>query len=450
MDEQDEGTQDGSEAETAAEASQDEDIDLEEASEESDASNESEYVDDVMEDVDLTIATAKSLVRHRRDVLVRLCESRDLDVEGTKPELASALLQWRDRQESPSSTGTVRPPSTARPRANGRRKRSSGSPNDSPVLLRSHHVHLDEPRTPPISSPNGHGRDKDEELELDLESLGLDDREIPPEKLTKLEKIGSGGFKDVFIGKFKGRKVAISEFRGQLSAMDIKELKLLGGFNHPNIVRFLGVSIPEDTRITPVMIVSELCSNGDLFDYVRNVPPPSLYRILSIMLDIARGLEYLHLRKPSVIHRDCKSSNILITSKGVAKIADFGLAKVKQSTRSMVRSLVGTVNWQAPELWHAHPKYNHKVDVFAAGAVFWEMLQWHLPNKKYPWEGMNEHAIYELVGAKRQRPSLTGLRRQYCPEVVDLIDQMWAQEHQDRPTMSEVVQELERLVKAYR
>jgi mitogen-activated protein kinase kinase kinase 13 len=104
------------------------------------------------------------------------------------------------------------------------------------------------------------------------------------------------------------------------------------------------------------------------------------------MLDVARGLDYLHQRKPSVIHRDCKSSNILITSKGVAKIADFGLAKVKQSTRSMVRSLVGTVNWQAPELWHPHPKYNHKVDVFACGAVYWEMLQWHIPNKKYPWE----------------------------------------------------------------
>ena len=121
------------------------------------------------------------------------------------------------------------------------------------------------------------------------------------------------------------------------------------------------------------------------------------------MLDIARGLEYLHLRKPSVIHRDCKSSNILITSKGTAKITDFGLAKVKQSTRSMVRSLVGTVNWQAPELWHPHPKYNHKVDVFSCAMVFWEILQWHNPNKKFPWEGMNEHAIYEAVGAKRQR-----------------------------------------------
>ena len=204
------------------------------------------------------------------------------------------------------------------------------------------------------------------------------------------------------------------------------------------------------------------------------------------MLDVARGLEYLHQRKPSVIHRDCKSSNILITSKGVAKIADFGLAKVKQSTRSMVRSLVGTVNWQAPELWHAHPKYNHKVDVFASGAVYWEMLQWHLPHKKYPWEvsppgpgkneslliisvqGMNEHAIYEAVGSKRQRcveitfcrphlftschfrPSVSGLRKQWCPEIVDLIERMWAQEHQDRPTMTEVVTELEELVRKYK
>ncbi|KAI9458286.1 hypothetical protein F5148DRAFT_983809 [Russula earlei] len=437
--------QEGSEESAQEDVLVDEDIDLEAEDDESDESSHDEFVDVATEDgdqVDLTIATAKSLVRLRRDDLVRLCESRDLDIEGTKPQLAEALLQWRDRQSeasSPSSAGTARPPSTARHRRRGSSKSKSISP---PVLLRTH-VRLDEPRTPPLSSAQ---KERDEELELDLESLGLEDREIPPDRLTKLEKIGSGGFKDVFIGKFKGRKVAIAEFRGHLTAMDIKELKLLGGFNHPNIVRFLGVSIPEDTRVTPVMIVSELCSNGDLFDYIRNVPSPSLYRVLSIMLDVARGLEYLHQRKPSVIHRDCKSSNILITSKGVAKIADFGLAKVKQSTRSMVRSLVGTVNWQAPELWHAHPKYNYKVDVFAGGAVYWEMLQWHLPNKKYPWEGMNEHAIYEAVGSKRQRPPVSGLRKQWCPKIVDLIERMWAQEHFDRPTMSEVVTELEELV----
>ncbi|KAG1761708.1 hypothetical protein EDD22DRAFT_895203 [Suillus occidentalis] len=398
-----------------------EDIDIDAEGDEEEA-EEIEEIDEALDgdDFDLAVATKKTLLRMRRDNLVRMCETRDLDVAGTKPQLARSLLQWRDQRtsefSSPSSAGTIRPPSTVHHRANGRRKTKSRS----------------ESNTPPS-------------LELDLESLGLEDREIPPDKLTKLEKIGSGGFKDVFIGKFKGRRVAIAEFRDQLNSMDIKELKLLGGFDHPNIVRFLGVSIPENTRETPVMIVSELCSNGDLFDYIRNVPAPSLKKVLNIMLDIARGMEYLHMRKPSVIHRDCKSSNILITSRGTAKIADFGLAKVKQSTRSMVRSLVGTVNWQAPELWHAHPKYNHKVDVFSCAMVYWEMLQWHVPNKKFPWEGMNEHAIYDIVGAKRQRPSITGLRKQWCPDIIDLLERMWAHDPNDRPTMSEVVKELEHI-----
>ncbi|KAF8077686.1 TKL/TKL-ccin protein kinase [Lyophyllum atratum] len=452
-DEEDEAEEDGDGEE--GDDADPEEVEGDETAEDIDLDAEGEVEEDeAMEDeddVDLTVATAKTLVRLRRDDLVRLCESRDLEPVGTKPQLAEALLQWRDRQSndfsSPSSCNTVRPSSNSK-----RRRRNGKKSSDSsvPVLLRSEHLHKDEPITPvPTAQQKEKDRlekEPDQELELDLESLGLEDREIPPEKIQKLEKIGSGGFKDVFIGKFKGRKIAISEFRGQLSAMDIKELKLLGGFDHPNIVRFLGVSIPENTRETPVMIVSELCSNGDLFDYVRNVNPPSLHKVLVMMLDVARGLEYLHLRKPSVIHRDCKSSNILITAKGTAKIADFGLAKVKQSTRSMVRSLVGTVNWQAPELWHAHPKYNHKVDVFSCAMVYWEMLQWHLPNKKFPWEGMNEHAIYEIVGAKRQRPSVSGLRKQWCPEIVDLIERMWAQEHQDRPTMSEVVEALEDLV----
>lgn len=165
--------------------------------------------------VDLTVATAKTLVRLRRDDLVRLCETRDLEPVGTKPQLAEALLQWRDRhagdRSSPSSTGTIRPPSTKK----GRNKASS-SASPTPVLLRSKHAHTDEPRTPIPDQE----KEVDQDLELDLESLGLEDREIPPEKLAKLEKIGSGGFKDVFIGKFKGRRVAISEFRDTLSASE--------------------------------------------------------------------------------------------------------------------------------------------------------------------------------------------------------------------------------------
>lgn len=405
----------------------------EEEEEEEEEDMEDDIGEESIDEFDLSTATTKSLTRLRRDDLVRLSEARDLDTSGTKPQLARALIKWRDQpipeSSCPSSTGTVRPQTRS-----SRSRGSKGSKGKAET-----HVHP--PQTPPVSNP----RDIDPDVDLDLSSLGLHDREIPPDKITKLSKIGSGGFKDVFVGKLKTRRVAIAEFRGQLNSMDIKELKLLGDFSHPNIVRFLGVSIPIHTRESPVMIISELCSNGDLFDYLRGSSVPAVRRMACMMLDIARGIQYLHNHKPSVIHRDCKSSNILITSKGVAKITDFGLAKVKQSTRSMVRSLVGTVNWQAPELWHPQPKYNFKVDVFSCAMVYWEMFQWHLPDPKYPWEGMNEHAIYDIVGAKRQRPATEGLQRQWRPELVNLMERMWIHDPAGRPNMDEVVTELEEI-----
>lgn len=158
--------------------------------------------------VDLSIATVKSLIRLRRDDLVRLCEARDLDTSGKKAQLARALIKWRDHpipeSTCPSSTGTVRPQT--------RSSRGRGSKGSKGKV----ETHVHPPQTPPVSNP----RDTDPDVDLDLESLGLHDREIPPDKIVKLSKIGSGGFKDVFVGKLKTRKVAIAEFRGQLNASE--------------------------------------------------------------------------------------------------------------------------------------------------------------------------------------------------------------------------------------
>ena len=151
------------------------------------------------------------------------------------------------------------------------------------------------------------------------------------------------------------------------------------------------------------MIVSELCEDGDLFDFIRNTPPPPDVNIFRILLQIARGLEYLHTHKPMIVHRDCKSTNVLINAQGIAKISDFGLARVKRSKYAMIRSLVGTVNWQAVELWSPKPQYNEKVDVWSAAMTFWEALQWHQTEKRYPFQGLNEHQIYMNVRQKHLR-----------------------------------------------
>lgn len=209
---------------------------------------------------------------------------------------------------------------------------------------------------------------------------------------------------------------------------------------------FIGVSIPDDTARTgiPCMIVSELCSNGDLWDYVRNVKPPSNLDIFRMLLETARGLEYLHMH--SIVHRDVKSSNVLVTRSRSCKINDFGLARVKKSQRSKMHSVVGTVNWQAVELWCAAPQYNEKVDVWSAAMTFWETLQWHEEYKAYPFEGMNEFMIYEEVGKKGMRPNTDKIAGLFGEEIVRLLHKMWDTDPRKRPTMDMVCRELEHLI----
>lgn len=155
---------------------------------------------------------------------MRLCEERELDGEGTKKELVHALLEWvrshsnhpldttlmpfflqRDQDfdassgggSSSNSTASAASNATARARKETKTQAlaaivSSASSVDTPLLMRKDHSSSPEkPRTPEYSK-----HDEQEEVNaLDLESLQLQDKEIAPEKLTRLEKVGSGGFK---------------------------------------------------------------------------------------------------------------------------------------------------------------------------------------------------------------------------------------------------------------
>lgn len=406
-----------------------------------------------------------ALNRLKRDRLIELCEQEGVlhAKDATRAILIDALLDHHgcnkddiassqtEKPGSSSSTRTARPGSSDINVKKNKGSRESITESDKPLLLRTRSLRKEshsKPGTPIPSAQN------EEDLNgLDLESLQLVDKEIAFNKLEKLDKIGSGGFKDVYVGKYHitkktTRKVAIADIRDQLSEMDIKELTLLRDLKHENIVRFIGVCIPPvEMRLTPCMIVSELCANGDLYDYIRNTEPPPDEEIFRILLETARGLEYLHLSSPAIIHRDVKSTNVLITRNKTAKINDFGLARVRNSKRSMIKSLVGTVNWQAVELWCPKPNYNEKVDVWSAGMTFWEALQWHQPEKKYPFQDMNEHQIYQDVGQKKLRPSTVSIRRRYGSEIVELLDRMWDQNPKLRPTMTEVCEEMENLVK---
>ncbi|CAA7408064.1 unnamed protein product [Spirodela intermedia] len=157
------------------------------------------------------------------------------------------------------------------------------------------------------------------------------------------------------------------------------EMDLLCRIRHPNIVSLLGYSNDGQTRF----LVYELMQNGSLESQLHgpsNGSALTWHIRMKIALDAARGLEYLHEHcNPPVIHRDLKSSNILLDSEFNAKISDFGLAVTGQSKGSV--KLSGTLGYVAPE-YLLDGKLTEKSDVYAFGVVLLELLMGRKPVEK--------------------------------------------------------------------
>lgn len=297
------------------------------------------------ERVDVRTASANTLLRLRRDDLVHLCQERDLEAEGTKKDMVNQLVVWR-RQNPVSSPLSEMPgddssgdeteqegaaPKTIIGKAARRETKTQAlaqvdtfvpdKPGIPPLLLDPKRPRRQSrPETIVLDGDEDHEEEEQGETEadktreedeasvaLDLESLKLQDKAISADSLVKAEKIGSGGFKDVYKGTYRKIKVAICDIRGHLSDNEIKELGLMRDLRHENVVRLVGVVAYSQGSDVPCSLVTELCLNGDLFDFIRrDAPVPSFDKMLKIMSDIAAGLDYLHSRTPKIIHRDMK------------------------------------------------------------------------------------------------------------------------------------------------
>ncbi|RKP09813.1 kinase-like domain-containing protein [Thamnocephalis sphaerospora] len=255
--------------------------------------------------------------------------------------------------------------------------------------------------------------------------------EIAYDQLTYGRKLGSGGFKDCFAGNYLGQAFCITVSSAQRS---LRRIRIYRQLRHDNIVRFIGVC----TSTKHLCIVTELCENGDLYDYMRRARKPSFGQQVIYMHDIAFGVSYLHTRRPSIIHRDLKSMNILISADERAKINDFGLARIRPRANTLMHTQCGTPNWQAPEFWTPNPSYTEKV--YACGLIFWEILQWAA--EPFPYHNLTEHQLFVQVRDRNHRPSMVKLKTMYPPSLLELIEEMWHQDPTKRPSMGMVVERL--------
>ncbi|XP_070387546.1 uncharacterized protein [Dermacentor albipictus] len=215
----------------------------------------------------------------------------------------------------------------------------------------------------------------------DRQGPGGDTWEIPFEAIGHLQFVGSGAQGAVFVGQLHDETVAVKKVTS-LAETDIRHLRKL---NHPNIVAFKGVCTQEPC----FCIVMEYCPYGQLYDALKNgrVIPPAT--VVEWSKHIASGMNYLHSR--SIIHRDLKSPNILISYNDVLKISDFGTSR-QWSERSTKMSFAGTVAWMAPEVIRNEP-CSEKVDIWSYGVVMWELL-----NCETPYKDVDSNAIIWGVG----------------------------------------------------
>ncbi|TKY53157.1 Receptor kinase TMK3 [Spatholobus suberectus] len=195
-------------------------------------------------------------------------------------------------------------------------------------------------------------------------------------------EVGRGGFGVVYKGELDdGTKIAVKRMEsGVISrkALDEfqSEITVLSKVRHRHLVSLLGYSVEGNERILVYEYMPQGALSMHLFHWKSlQLEPLSWKRRLNIALDVARGMEYLHsLAHQIFIHRDLKSSNILLGDDFRAKVSDFGLVKLApDGKKSVVTRLAGTFGYLAPE-YAVTGKVTTKADVFSFGVVLMELL----------------------------------------------------------------------------
>ncbi|MBI2804310.1 MAG: protein kinase [Planctomycetes bacterium] len=259
-----------------------------------------------------------------------------------------------------------------------------------------------------------------------------------------LKKLGQGGMGAVYKGQHTSldRIVAIKILAKELASKEsyvkrfLREAKVMANLDHPNILRCIDVKEQKGLHF----IVMEFVDGGSVEGWLKKLGKFSVGDALHIVLKTAAALEHAHAKK--MIHRDIKPDNILLTSDGIVKVADLGLAKDTSEDTSLTKTGAGagTPIYMAPEQARDVKHVDARVDIYALGVMMYVFL-----TGKAPFEGAT---LVELISAK-EKGKFDPIRRHNdeVPTKIDLIvDKMLAKDPKTRyASCQEVIDELEPL-----
>jgi len=269
--------------------------------------------------------------------------------------------------------------------------------------------------------------------------------------------LGRGTFANVYKGTFRNKVVAIKEPKDRIKISDVTDVlieeSMLREINHVNVVKYFGVCRKGRDDDVRLIIVMEFCPDTLKGKFIDRATGPSnhgnepevqnrsIQELLNLLIQICRGLAYLHNKK--IVHRDLKPDNVLLTETCEVRIADLGLAK---KVKDIATLGIGTPVYMAPEILLLLEKYDTQADIYSLAMIMWEL-----------WYGRDlaEYASAEIVGGLRTnirtgwRPSCT-LRHPPLPFWKELMMTCWEEEPAKRKTALEVGKTLSKNLMEFR
>ncbi|KAJ7792928.1 kinase-like domain-containing protein [Mycena olivaceomarginata] len=251
------------------------------------------------------------------------------------------------------------------------------------------------------------------------------------------DQVAAGAFGDIRKGLARGQTVAVKTVRlfqdneVRAAAQQFgREALIWRQLSHPNLLPFFGPHYWD----SKLCLISPWMSNGHILHFLANAPPDT--DRVSLMLDVAMGVEYLHGKH--VVHGDLKGMNILVTPSRRACVADFGLSSIADSVTLKFTHLTpsprgGTSRYQAPELLLTAMPNHFGSDVYAFACVCYEIWTGKAPFFEFPRD--ITVAIKVLEGLRPSRPETMPIDN----NLWSLLQDCWKEEFRDRPNASQII-----------
>ncbi|XP_075345335.1 tyrosine-protein kinase Fer-like isoform X4 [Mycteria americana] len=259
------------------------------------------------------------------------------------------------------------------------------------------------------------------------------------EDVTLGELLGKGNFGEVYKGTLKDKtpvavKTCKEDLPQELKIKFLSEARILKQYDHPNIVKLIGIC----TQRQPIYIVMELVSGGDFLSFLRKKKDElKTKQLVKFSLDAASGMAYLESK--NCIHRDLAARNCLVDENNILKISDFGMSRQEDDgvySSSGLKQI--PIKWTAPEALN-YGRYTSESDVWSFGILLWETFSLGV----CPYPGMTNQQAREQVekGYRMSAP-------QKCPEeIYKIMQRCWAYKPENRPKFSEIQKALSSIKK---